>query len=113
MLLPDYQNQYGQGSFGAAYTDRLNDWGEFSWGAPLDNSNQAYYNGTDKAYSAQSDNVKNFFRQAVRRITSLSIDKGSENTSVRFSYTNNSSESIVENSDLGSHNFNLRAVTNL
>ena len=113
MLLPDYQNQYGQGSFGAAYTDRLNDWGEFSWGAPLDNSKQAYYNGTDKAYSAQSNNVKNYFRQAVRKITSLSIDKGSENTSVRFSYTNNSSESIVENSDLGSHNFNLRAVTNL
>ena len=27
----DYQNQYGQGSFGAAYTDRLNDWGVFQW----------------------------------------------------------------------------------
>ncbi|MDB2418594.1 SusC/RagA family TonB-linked outer membrane protein [Flavobacteriaceae bacterium] len=113
MLLPEYQNKYGQGSFGAAYTDRLSDWGELSWGAPLDGSQQAYYNGTNKSYSAQSNNVKDFFRQATRKITSLSIDKGSENSSVRFSYTNNSSNSIVENSDLASHNFNLRAVTNL
>jgi len=113
LLLPEYQNQYGQGSFGAAYTDRTNNWGELSWGSVLDGSQQAYYNGTTKAYSAQSDNVKNFFRQAVRRITSISMDKGSENSSLRFSYTNNQSEAIVENSDLNSHNFNLRSITNL
>ena len=113
LLLPEYQNQYGQGSFGAAYTDRTNDWGELSWGSVLDGSQQAYYDGTTKAYRAQSDNVKNFFRQAVRRITSISMDKGSENSSFRFSYTNNQSEAIVENSDLDSHNFNLRSITNL
>ena len=113
LLLPEYQNQYGQGSFGAAYTDRTDNWGELSWGSVLDGSQQAYYDGTTKAYSAQSDNVKNFFRQAVRRITSISMDKGSENSSLRFSYTNNQSEAIVENSDLDSHNFNLRSITNL
>ena len=113
LLLPEYQNQYGQGSFGAAYTDRTNNWGELSWGSVLDGSQQAYYDGTTKAYRAQSDNVKNFFRQAVRRITSISMDKGSENSSFRFSYTNNQSEAIVENSDLDSHNFNLRSITNL
>jgi TonB-linked SusC/RagA family outer membrane protein len=113
LLLPEYQNQYGQGSFGAAYTDRTNNWGELSWGSVLDGSQQAYYDGTTKAYRAQSDNVKNFFRQAVRRITSISMDKGSENSSLRFSYTNNQSEAIVENSDLNSHNFNLRSITNL
>ena len=113
MLLPEFQNQYGQGSFGAAYTDRLNDWGELSWGAPLDGSQQAYYNGTNKAYSAQPNNVENFFRTGMRAITTLSVDKGSDAGSIRFSYTNNSSESIVENSDLNSHNFNLRAVANV
>jgi TonB-dependent SusC/RagA subfamily outer membrane receptor len=113
MFLPDFQNQYGQGSFGAAYSDRQNDWGQFSWGAPLDGSQQPYYDGTNKAYSAQTNNVENFFRTALRSITSLSVDKGSDAGSIRFSYTNNSSESIVENSDLNSHNFNLRAVANL
>ena len=65
--MPEYQNQYGQGSFGAAYTDRTDNWGELSWGSVLDGSQQAYYNGTTKAYSAQSDNVKNFFRQAGQK----------------------------------------------
>ena len=113
MFLPDFQNQYGQGSFGSAYSDRATDWGQFSWGAPLDGSQQPYYDGTNKAYSAQPNNVENFFRSAVRRITSISVDKGSDAGSIRFSYTNNSSESIIESSDLDSHNFNLRAVANL
>ena len=113
MLLPKHQNQYGQGSFGTAYTDRESDWGQFSWGGTLDGSQQAYYDGTNKAYSAESNNVEDFFRQAVRSITSVSVDKGSDMGSIRFSYTNNSSNSIIENSDLSSHNFNLRAVNNL
>ena len=113
MFLPDFQNQYGQGSFGSPYSDRQNDWGQLSWGGKLDGSQQPYFDGTNKAYSAQPNNVENFFRSALRSITSLSIDKGSDAGSIRFSYTNNSSESIVENSDLNSHNFNLRGVANL
>ena len=113
MFLPDFQNQYGQGSFGSAHTDRTNNWGQFSWGAPLDGSQQAYFDGTNNAYNAQPNNVENFFRSAVRSITSVSVDKGSDAGSIRFSYTNNSSESIIESSDLDSHNFNLRAVANL
>ena len=113
MFLPDFQNQYGQGSFGSPYTDRATDWDRFSWGGSLDGSSQLYYDNTNKPYSAQPNNVEDFFRSSVRSITSVSMDKGSEDGSIRFSYTNNSSESIVENSDLNSHNFNLRAVANL
>ena len=113
MFLPDFQNQYGQGSFGSAYSDRVNDWGQFSWGASLDGSQQPYFDGSNRAYTARPNNVENFFRSAIRSITSVSIDKGSDAGSIRFSYTNNSSESIIENSDLNSHNFNLRGVANL
>ena len=72
-----------------------------------------YYNGESRPYSAQNDNVKNFFQTATKAITSISLDKGSESGSVRFSYTNNDSESILENSFLDSHNFNLRGIANL
>ena len=115
MLLPNYQNQYGQGTLGAAFPERGTGiaWSELSWGAPLDGSQKPYYDGSSKPYSAQPNNVENFFRSALRSITSFSVDKGSENGSIRFSYTNNSSESMIEGSDLNSHNFNLRAVTNL
>ena len=121
MFLPDTQNSYGQGSNGSSFPAPrknpdgtiANSWEKFSWGGPLDGSQQPYYNDQTKSYLAQPDNVKDFFRQAVRSITSVSLEKGSEYGSTRFSYTNNSSESILENSNLNSHNFNLRSVANL
>lgn len=115
MLLPDFQNEYGQGTLGKVFPARGGDtaWSGDSWGARLNGSLQPYYDGSVKSYSAQPDNVKNFFRSAARKITSISLDKGSENGSVRFSYTNNSSESMIEGSDLDSHNFNLRGVADL
>jgi TonB-linked SusC/RagA family outer membrane protein len=115
MLLPDFQNEYGQGTLGKVFPARGGDtaWSGDSWGARLNGSLQPYYDGSVKSYSAQPDNVKNFFRSAARKITSISLDKGSENGSVRFSYTNNSSESMIEGSDLESHNFNLRGVADL
>ena len=113
MFLPEYQNQYGQGSLGAAGTDLVNDWYTGSWGQRLDGSSQLYYNGQQRSYSGQPDNVSDFFRTAMRAITSVSLDKGSESGSVRFSYTNNSTESILPNSDLESHNFNLRGTAQL
>ena len=114
MFLPDFQNLYGQGTLSAPNLARsAGSWSDRSWGGKLDGSQQPYYDGTTKVYSAQSNNVEDFFRSGVRAITSLSLDKRSEAGSVRFSYTNNSSESIVEGSDLNSHNFNLRGVANL
>ena len=114
MFLPDFQNQYGQGTLSAPNLARsAGGWSDRSWGGKLNGSQQPYYDGTSKAYSAQPNNVEDFFRSGVRAITSLSLDKRSEAGSVRFSYTNNSSESIVEGSDLNSHNFNLRGVANL
>jgi len=114
MFVPEFQNQYGQGTLGAPNQARSSGgWVDTSWGGKLDGSQQPYYDGTTKSYAAQPNNVEDFFRSGVRAITSLSVDKGSEAGSIRFSYTNNSSESIVEGSDLTSHNFNLRSIANL
>ena len=82
-------------------------------GSRLDGSQKLYYNGSTIPYSAQDNNVQDFFRNAIKSISSISLDKASEAGSIRFSYTNNSTESILENSDLNSHNFNLRGVANL
>ena len=112
MFLPEYQNQYGQGSNGTAPAT-LNDLTGSSWGAVLDGSQQLYYTGDQKAYTAQPDNVKDFFETGVQSINSISIDKGGENYSTRFSYTNNTSSSMLPNSSLNSHNFNLRSIIDL
>ncbi len=113
MFLPEFQNEYGQGSLGAAFTELANDRGTSTWGERMNGGQSLYYNGESRSYSAQKDNVKNFFQTATKAITSISLDKGSESGSVRFSYTNNDSESILENSFLDSHNFNLRGIANL
>ena len=113
MFLPKFQNEYGQGSQGGAFTDLANDWGSGSWGSSLNGSQQLYFTGDTRAYSARPDNVKNFFRQATKSINSISISKGSDAGSIRFSYSNSATEAILENSELNSHNFNLRAVAKL
>ncbi len=112
MFLPDFQNEYGQGTNGAPYPD-LAGMGSLSWGSQLDGSQQLYYTGEQRAYTAQPDNVKDFFETGLRSINSLAIDKGAENFSVRFSYTNNATTSILPNSKLQSHNVNLRTLFDL
>ncbi|WP_435315480.1 SusC/RagA family TonB-linked outer membrane protein, partial [Cellulophaga fucicola] len=112
MFLPDYQNTYGQGTNGAPYPDLAGMSGS-SWGSNLDGSQQLYYTGDQRAYTAQKNNVKNFFETGVQSINSISLDKGGEDFSTRFSYTNNQSTSMLPNSKLSSHNFNLRTLFDL
>jgi len=114
MVLPDYQNEYGQGTQGYV-PDNVTDLkaASGSWGAKLDGSSQLYYTGENRPYVAQPDNVRDFFRTGAKAINSLSLDGGGENYSVRFSYTNNTTQSIIPSSGLKSHNFNLRSLVDL
>ncbi|MEN8194226.1 MAG: SusC/RagA family TonB-linked outer membrane protein, partial [Bacteroidota bacterium] len=112
MFLPDYQNEYGQGENGDPYID-LDGMTGSSWGSKLDGSQQLYYTGENKAYTAQKDNVEDYFKTSTQIINTLSLSKGGDDYSVRFSYTNNITTSILPNSELNSHNFNLRSMVNL
>nr|WP_321410678.1 SusC/RagA family TonB-linked outer membrane protein [uncultured Carboxylicivirga sp.] len=114
MLLPSYQNEYGQGKQGVVPDDLTSlKQASGSWGAKLDGTSQLYWTGEDKAYSAQPDNVKDFFETGSTFITSLAIDGGNENANVRFSYTNTKANSMLPNSDLLRHNFNLRGFAKI
>lgn len=112
MFLPDFQNEYAQGTLGAAYTDIATDFGSSSWG-PKMGASQMYFDGTPRVSQAYPDNVKDFFNTGIKAITSISIQNASENGSVRFSYTNNDTQGMIPNSSMISHNFNLRGVMNL
>ncbi|MEX0313827.1 MAG: SusC/RagA family TonB-linked outer membrane protein [Allomuricauda sp.] len=112
MFLPDYQNEFGQGTNGAVYPD-LAGLGGSSWGQALDGSQQIYFDGVDRAYSAQPNNVSDFFETGLQNINSISFNTGGENFSTRFSYTNNSTTTILPNSGLDSHSFNLRGLVDL
>lgn len=113
MFLPEFQNQYGQGNAGAPNDKLETNFSAGSWGSKLDGTQQLYFTGKDAPYIAYPDNVKDFFETGVKTITSVALNKGSENASTRFSYTHNNSETILPNSDLESHNFNLRGQLQL
>ncbi len=112
MFLPDFQNEYAQGTLGAAYTDIASDYGSSSWG-PKMGATQMYFDGRPRVTQAYPDNVKDFFNTGIKAITSMSIQNASENGSVRFSYTNNDTKGMIPSSSMISHNFNLRGVMNL
>ncbi|AWW30912.1 SusC/RagA family TonB-linked outer membrane protein [Echinicola strongylocentroti] len=114
MLLPEFQNEYGQGTQGRTPTDyaELRTTGG-SWGGKLDGSDQLYWDGTTKPYSAQPDNVENFFNTGGNFVNTIALTGGTEKVTARFSYTNTYNEAMVENSFLKRDNFNLRATAKL
>jgi TonB-linked SusC/RagA family outer membrane protein len=114
LLLPHYQNEYGQGSDGNTYDnlDNLRSHGG-SWGAKMDGSDQLYWTGETRPYVAQPNNVKDFFRTGSNLVNTLALEGGDAKSNLRFSYTNNKANSILPNAGLKRNNFNLRAISHL
>jgi len=122
LVLPEYQNQYGRGVDGDFVTINASDnlqtqvnavTGAASWGPKFDGSSQLEFNGQQRAYKAQPNNVKDFFQTGTSFINTLAISNSDENSSLRFSYTNSDIGSILPNSKLKRNNFNLRGYAKL
>ncbi|MCL6274653.1 SusC/RagA family TonB-linked outer membrane protein [Muricauda sp. 2012CJ35-5] len=122
LVLPEYQNEYGRGTDGNFPQINPDDplatqvntvAGAGSWGPRFDGSQQLAYNGQQRAYVAQPNNVKDFFETGTSFINTVALSAGGEKASVRFSYTNSDIESILPNSGIDRDNFNLRAFANL
>jgi TonB-linked SusC/RagA family outer membrane protein len=103
--LPNVQNQYGQGN-GGAFRDTLTS-GE-SWGAKMDGRTYTNFLGQQRSYTAQPDNIKDFFRTGVSTINSIGVSGGSERMQTYLSYTYTSTQGIVPFNDLARHNVNFR-----
>jgi len=103
--LPKVQNQYGQGN-GGVFTDTLTS-GE-SWGAKMDGRSYVNFLGQQRSYTAQPDNIKDFFRTGVSSVTSIGVSGGSEKMQTYLSYTYSSIQGVVPFNDLERHNVNLR-----
>ena len=108
-LLPAVQNSYGQGNSGDTV---LNKDGESisgeSWGAKLTGFSFKAYNGEQRNYSAEPNNIKDFFRKGLTFNNSIGVSGGSDKMQTYLSYTNNSVQGIMPKNDLMRHTFNLR-----
>ncbi|MFB0904199.1 MAG: SusC/RagA family TonB-linked outer membrane protein [Nonlabens sp.] len=92
---PKYQDQFGQGWDGQHFLGENGSWGpKFdgevrTWGNVVDNSQNI------KPYSFQKDQLENFFDTGVSQLNTLSISGGSQDSSVRLSYSNSQQDGIM------------------
>jgi len=105
----DFQYAYGQGLNGSkpANATEAQATSRMSWGAPLDGSQAIQFDGNMYPYSAQKDNIKNFYRTGSSLTNTVSVAKGSENTAFRLSLSNLDNKSIVRNSGLDRKTINF------
>lgn len=101
--LPKVQNQYGQGNGGT-----LDPASGESWGAKMTGQSYTNFLGQQASYSAQPDNIRDFFRTGISVNNSLGIQGGTEKMQTYFSYTNNNIQGIIPRNDLMRHTVNLR-----
>ncbi len=123
LRLPNFQNEYGQGSGGAfEFVDGaghgINDGTDESWGPKLDIglmipqwNSPVDNNGVRQAtpWVSYPDNVKNFFELGKTFTHNLTIDGGNENSSFRASFTNSKQTGMIPNTDLTKNSLSLNA----
>ncbi|MEH6679831.1 MAG: SusC/RagA family TonB-linked outer membrane protein [Sediminicola sp.] len=137
LLLPDWQNEYGQGNnqqfaFVDGNGSGIADGVDESWGPRLDiglmipqfdSPREDGTRGGDYLVSdspiiatpwvSQPDNTKDFFNTGYTKTNSISISKAGDMGSMRFSYQNLDQEGIVPNTDLTRNSFNFNGALNL
>lgn len=104
--LPRFQNTYGQGDGGniAHDSSQLG----ASWGAKMQGQSYTDYLYKKNTYTAQPNNVKDFFNTGLSLNNSVGISQGSDRVQSYFSYTNNYQKGIIPHNDLNRHIFDFR-----
>ncbi|MBL7735559.1 MAG: SusC/RagA family TonB-linked outer membrane protein [Chitinophagaceae bacterium] len=105
--LPSVQNQYGQGG-GTGVIDPSSG---SNWGPKMEGQAYTDYHGNPAVYSAQPNNINDFFNTGMTFNNAIGISAGSEKAQTYLSYVNNAVEGIIPNNKLMSHIINLR-ITN-
>ncbi len=134
LVLPDFQNEYGQGLNGdfthfrttdgnivsmsdaisqglqgmpkmSAGRDRLT---RASWGAHMDGQQYEDQWGNILNLNPQPDTYGAFFQTEKQFVNNISVDGGNDRINYRFSYANTSVDGYVPTNTLDRNNFNLR-----
>lgn len=111
----DFQYEYGQGVGGIKPTTvaTAQQSGRMSWGAKLDGNQVIQFDGKTYPYSAQKDNLENFYRAGPSFTNTVAVSKGGENGSFRLSLSHLDNKSIIRNSGLKRNTINLNIDQNI
>ena len=115
MDLTDWQYVYGQGANNLKPTSQLVAFqsGQSSWGGKLDGSPVVQFDGDTRPYTAQKNNLQNFYRTGGTFTNTLALDRTFNGGSIRFSASDLTNRSIVPNSGINRQTFDLSANYNL
>lgn len=112
LLLPEFQNDYAQGSFNPTTEEY-----EYSlrylngWGPKISGQTEKDFLGRDVALQAYPNNVKDFFNTGHSTINNVSISGGTESSDYRLGLTHTGEKGIIPNSKLNRYNLSLNAGT--
>lgn len=98
--LTDWQYEYGSGSRGLAPATQAEAiaFGRMSWGTRLDGSQVIQADGQARPYSAQKNNIRNFYNTGSTFTNTVAVTGGNDIANVRFSASNLDSKGIVPTS---------------
>jgi len=99
-IVPNWQYEYGQGTDGTKPLTQAASLasGRRSFGAKIDGSDYIGIDGSTQKYSAQRDNIKNFYDIGSTFTNTLAFNGGNEVFNYRFSGSDMNSKSIQPNS---------------
>ena len=111
----DFQYEFGSGSNGVkpSTQEAALAAGRSSWGARMDGSPVIQFDGVTRPYSAQTDNIQNFYNSGGTFTNTLSFSKGFEAGGFRFSASDLHNNSVIPNAGLNRQSFNLSTNYNL
>jgi TonB-linked SusC/RagA family outer membrane protein len=120
LVLPDYQNVYGQGSGGRfSYVDGkgggINDGVDESWGPKMEGQliPQFYSNGEAVPFVAHPNNVRDFFRTGTLVTNGISVADAGEKYDYRLSFNNLQQQGVIPNSGQGKNTVSLHSALKL
>jgi len=125
LILPDYQNSYGQGAnnnyfnFVDGASGGTNDGVDESWGPALDAGlefvqwNSQLNGGRPLPWVSHPDNVKDFFDTGLSVSNSIAISKGGEKGSMRLSFAKSDETGIIPFTELKKLNIGFNGKMDL
>ncbi len=108
--LPKVQNTYGQGSNDLIPTAQQAQSIGTSWGPAMNGQSYTNFLGNTSSYSAQPNNIKDFFRTGSSVNNSIGIQGGSDKMQTYLSFTNNTIQGIIPTNNLNRNTVNLCIV---
>ncbi|ASZ11029.1 SusC/RagA family TonB-linked outer membrane protein [Chitinophaga pendula] len=117
LVLPSFQNVYGQGSGGQfSYVDGkgggINDGVDESWGPKMDGRliKQFFSNGQPAPWVPHPNNVKDFYVTGYTLNNGLSIAGSNDKLDYRFSYNNTKQKGILPNTGISRNSFSFNTT---